>query len=832
MAVNLSPVGGVAAQFFTNSGVILSGGKLDTYLAGTTTRAVTYTSAGGTTAWTNPINLNSAGRVPGSGEIWLTDGIQYKFVLSDVNDVLIATYDNISGINSNFVNFTNAQEIQTATASQTVFTLTTMQYQPGTNSLSVFVDGVNQYGPGAQYAFVETDATTVTFVTGLHVGASVKFTTSAINAASYGDAFQISYTPPYVDSVATNVGDKLAQTVSVMDFGAVGDGSTDDTNAIQAAVDAAKEVFFPPGVYVVSSPIDLPNGTWLTGVGGFQNTATDRISKINYTGTSGWAFQFESPANLANFYGDFAVKGLMINSPNIVTANSGGCLLFGNTDTANFNTYGYIGRVNIDQCWFTGNDKSIGVYFVKVFDSTIANSYFAGFNYGVWLYGSDINKITQNRFLSNVTHIRATTDGSFGGGLKIEHNDILTCIYTNIWLEGVFGAQLLDNYIEAVAPNAQAVAQTGTVTTSPYTTTVTGSGTTFVTQFATAIGTNDPRRVLVKMGDDYRQVTSITNNTTLVVDQPFLAELSGQSWAIVYGTGVIASSCSTLSSLDNRIDITSTSATVPRFYCAGGTGNISDYAAANPDNGEIVVVKANPGAGVSVLNRYKLENNSPVSKYNASFDFVFGTNDQSQPRNLSDVPRTTFRTTPQILFDYRNWFEQTGLTPKLISASADVNGTPSVSLYNSNPADDVSSYLPSEYFGNRLRIRIRVKPVSVASTITIYAGATLGAKTTTLGSFSAATPGSWTQYDFCTVNPATIASGFNAITITKSTQILYYDYVIIEVLDPNSFIFGTNSPESVYTAPVGAMYRRTNGGANTTLYVKESGTGNTGWVAK
>ena len=43
---------------------------------------------------------------------------------------------------------------------------------------------------------------------------------------------------------------------------------------------------------------------------------------------------------------------------------------------------------------------------------------------------------------------------------------------------------------------------------------------------------------------------------------------------------------------------------------------------------------------------------------------------------------------------------------------------------------------------------------------------------------------------------------------------------------------GSGSPESVVTAPVGSLYLRTNGGAGTTLYVKESGTGNTGWVAK
>lgn len=43
---------------------------------------------------------------------------------------------------------------------------------------------------------------------------------------------------------------------------------------------------------------------------------------------------------------------------------------------------------------------------------------------------------------------------------------------------------------------------------------------------------------------------------------------------------------------------------------------------------------------------------------------------------------------------------------------------------------------------------------------------------------------------------------------------------------------GTGSPEGVVTAPVGSLYLRSDGGASTTLYVKQSGTGNTGWVAK
>jgi hypothetical protein len=98
MTVSLSPLGGAATQFFDNNGVILSGGKIYTYAAGTTTPQATYTSSSGATPHANPIVLDSAGRVPG-GEIWLTDGSKYKFTLETSTAILLGTYDNLAGIN-------------------------------------------------------------------------------------------------------------------------------------------------------------------------------------------------------------------------------------------------------------------------------------------------------------------------------------------------------------------------------------------------------------------------------------------------------------------------------------------------------------------------------------------------------------------------------------------------------------------------------------------------------------------------------------------------------------------------------------------------------------
>ena len=55
---------------------------------------------------------------------------------------------------------------------------------------------------------------------------------------------------------------------------------------------------------------------------------------------------------------------------------------------------------------------------------------------------------------------------------------------------------------------------------------------------------------------------------------------------------------------------------------------------------------------------------------------------------------------------------------------------------------------------------------------------------------------------------------------------------ILSKLEVFPIYTGTGTPESVVTAWIGSLFLRTDGGASTSVYVKESGTGNTGWVAK
>jgi hypothetical protein len=80
-----------------------------------------------------------------------------------------------------------------------------------------------------------------------------------------GSSAYMSYTPAGTGAVTTTVQAKLRESVSVKDFGAVGDGVTDDTAAIQACIDAvaavsltgvgSKIVFFPKGTYKITTTL-------------------------------------------------------------------------------------------------------------------------------------------------------------------------------------------------------------------------------------------------------------------------------------------------------------------------------------------------------------------------------------------------------------------------------------------------------------------------------------------------------------------------------------------------------------------------------------------------
>ncbi len=218
------------------------------------------------------------------------------------------------------VDISQKREEQTATAGQTVFTLTEITYNPGVNNLSVFINGVRQ-GSGV---YTETDSTTVTFSTGLTVTDVVEFITNDVLTSNVGDAAAVNWTQSGAGAVTRSVESTLRDTVSVKDFGAVGDGVTDDTAAIQAAIDAAETVFLPDGQYRITSSLTVPSDRTIYGsrralvrmdgsAGNFDSTA-DQSSATNYVGI------YVSSANTVT------IKGFRIRLDNS-TSDSTACAI-------------------------------------------------------------------------------------------------------------------------------------------------------------------------------------------------------------------------------------------------------------------------------------------------------------------------------------------------------------------------------------------------------------------------------------------------------------------------------------------------------------------------
>lgn len=184
-------------------------------------------------------------------------------------DLFVVVQDDVTkkAYASDIQTYVGFEEVQTASAGQTVFNLTTMTYAAGANNLMVFVDGVNQY-EGSSYT--ETDNNTVTFSQGLHEGALVKFSTVQTQTSLVNSAGAVTFLQAGTGAVARSVQSKERDIVSVKDFGAVGDGVTDDTAAIQAAINSIANggiVYVPTGTYCISKPLRMTPDKSLIGEG-------------------------------------------------------------------------------------------------------------------------------------------------------------------------------------------------------------------------------------------------------------------------------------------------------------------------------------------------------------------------------------------------------------------------------------------------------------------------------------------------------------------------------------------------------------------------------------
>ena len=374
-------------------------------------------------------------------------------------DLFVVVQDNVTkkAYASDIQTYVGFEEIQYATAGQTVFNLTTMSYAPGGNNLMVFVDGVNQY-EGLSYT--ETNSTRVTFTQGLHVGAVVKFSTVQTQTSQVASAGAVTFLQAGTGAVARSVQSKERDIVNVKDFGAQGDGIANDAPAINAALTYLASIGggvlnFGPGTFVVNSTIYLRSLCALKG-SGIKTTTIKLGNNVN-------ANIFESFGGGANGVGlyDMTIDGNQNNN------TAGGLYLVGS-----FNTRGpsyQIERIRftkihtaiygagnrgavvvagndwavIRDCDFINNDFAQIALLWSAADSIIDGIYIGtnGFNYSGVSYGFWLS--TSGCFITNC-YFGGTQIGPQVRLFDASANKFTSCIFDNA---GTTGIQIAGNSV-------------------------------------------------------------------------------------------------------------------------------------------------------------------------------------------------------------------------------------------------------------------------------------------------------------------------------------------------------------------------------------------------
>ena len=239
-----------------------------------------------------------------------------------------------------------------------------------------------------------------------------------------------SYKATGTGSVTRTVASKLNDTVSVKDFGAVGDAVTDDTAAIQAAMNSgATSIYFPYGTYVVSSAINIPSTRNLYGDGPVNstiltNSATANIFNINTPYACGFTnlrfttavtrtggSYIQGPSSIINTFSivhrcEFVAPYIAINMQNMVQFEISNCYIV---------AYGVAGVIVSCPLSPDSGDSAI---FACVFDGASST--------GTAIYQASSGglRVTNNKFLGGDYHYLGMYDsGAIGTSILLLQNN-------------------------------------------------------------------------------------------------------------------------------------------------------------------------------------------------------------------------------------------------------------------------------------------------------------------------------------------------------------------------------------------------------------------------
>ena len=224
-----------------------------------------------------------------------------------------------------------------------------------------------------------------------------------------------------LDSVDSQLAQKASidglKYINVKDYGAIGDGITDDTEAIQRALDVAyKEVFFPKGTYLISNTLNVTSHKKIYGEGR-NNTVIKVCNEFNGSAMRG--FDISNRRLFAIKISDLSI----ITHLNTISP----CLDLSNLSYSTLENV----SVNVSGATHTNHADAIGINMTPTDTSftfcgynNFIDCFVSGFRHGIDIYGNDI--LIRGGFYNANSHI----------GINLCGGDVINIFNTEVSSNG------------------------------------------------------------------------------------------------------------------------------------------------------------------------------------------------------------------------------------------------------------------------------------------------------------------------------------------------------------------------------------------------------------
>lgn len=705
-------------------------------------------------------------------------------------------------------------------------------------------------------------------------------------------------------AVSRSAQDKLRETqISVKDFGAVGDGVTDDGTAFNACATqcraAGKEMFIPAGSYIVST-VDI-TGVSVRGEGVAHTTVTGKASQDVFY----WKGSGESGAIRINKHhirdlaisvdGSADVRGTFLRVA-MSGHKVGNCAIFlggGNFGATQGPLYYRISNVSISQVnGGAGTNGCCGLFMSEAVNGLeLSNFKLQLTSFGI-VEGVS-NKFGTNKFFVQAVSYDAATDTFTATAHGLSNTNVVALLYsenagtfTNLSPRtSYFVVNATTDTFQLSLTSGGAAIDFSVATGAPVVFFVRSGAsgieyapdvrnfeaTTCKGTLASMVLANGTMGRLGKIEMQSGQVAMMLLNfpslaasagaqntiDTLYVEGPTDGTFTGKEyWRFEWNDCQVLEGMALRGSGVNTAKISGNNNFLPNIYVASGrtltvTGNNNECYIDAP-NKETQLVDT--GAG----NRfYWLKNASGgdavvFAPYRAARQPVVPLGGWA-PDYLEYNPAAPYRGRGvQTHLMYQAKFQSAPATLQTMfdDAALEVAGYVrdssglSVALAVRNPWSIANTFLADQWYPRaKFRLHFRLRGNSGATpTVTLGFQKTSG----TGGAFNTTKnvtlTASWASY-FVDVDASALASDVGCqISVTGANVDWAYFHLqpwrseaLIQQVNYGNGVLdlsGAGTPEGSVTAPRGSTYRRTDGGAATSFYVKESGTGNTGWVGK